>query len=198
MLIRWTLAALTLSLLLVTTADADRIYALSASFEEVTGNPLNPPKNTITFSGDIVFSGDLSADGTFDLDYADLVAFELWVSCERDENSWLDCFPTRTFTRSSVLNPSDPEYTVEGGELVEIDILAEIPEAFIYIGRPDDPGTEARLNYFDRSQGDISCTDFSSSCSGPYTLTLVPEPSTASLAGLGLLALGAIGRRKRS
>lgn len=32
----------------------------------------------------------------------------------------------------------------------------------------------------------------------PGTWTLVPEPSTATLAGFGLLALGAIGRRKQS
>lgn len=33
--------------------------------------------------------------------------------------------------------------------------------------------------------------------SGFVTLTLVPEPSTASLAGLGMLALAAIGRCRR-
>jgi hypothetical protein len=140
--------------------------------------------------------GDLSTDGTFSLALSDISAFDMTVTCS-DSDVPGGCFPDVVYALSNLSSlPTDPDYKVAGGELVEIDLLAMKGVFTLDVGFVDGPGTFDTLLFLQHNTSGDSCAlNASDSCSGPYTLARhVPEPGTWMLLGFGLAAIGLASR----
>lgn len=150
---------------------------------------------SLTATGSLGFAGDLTTDGTIGLSAGDISAFSLMAG-------------GRTWSFADLVFGTDPQYTVFGGELTEIDLIAENPQGDSFVsGSPNAPITTNVWEIISNSDPGPACEDIDDGvflCQGSYTLTSsnpppdgsVPEPGVISLLGLGLISIGFFGRRK--
>jgi hypothetical protein len=133
-----------------------------------------------TAIGTLDWAGDLSSDGAFSRELSDINALSITVAGV-------------TWTAADELGPfGNAEYEVTGGELVRFDATLKSGLDALYFGvqATGDGGLSSDRWEYEELSGCLAC-----GLLGTYTLTEVPEPTTASLLALGLVGLAAMRRR---